>query len=1105
MDLINLLWQRLLNTRRSFDGVLRDRGLLDQAFELGKSYHQDQLRESGEPYFTHPLEVAIILAEMGLDDETLAAALLHDVIEDVDGVTSENLCEKMGAKVVELVEGVTKIAESVESTDNGGMTKGAQNMATIRKILRSTQTEPRIILIKLADRLHNMRTLSSKSDVQKRYKKAKETLDIYVPIAARLGIAKFRRELGSLAVQHVYPDDFEKCFQIKLTYEKDRYAVLDQIDRQLVQNADGLVQQTWVHAPSDLTMVGIMRQKGIQDFSDNLGLRVIVDSEDACFLLLRRIHEIWPSRLGEVDYVTQPRADGYRAYHLRIVTEEGYLVMLQIMTESMRQRNDLGIAYDVRQGIDVQQVDFFGSIESVDDYALGSDEDFMHRAQREIFEPKLQVFVNGHTQLVPQGSTVLDAVIYGLDDQFLYLSSAYQGEIQLDYAQELKPGDHIQVKLGLKSQLDWTWAQMVQTTKGVRYVRRELKKFSVTETEATGRELIQRELDLMSRGFFDGFDEAQLQLIQTEFGIESESELFIAVALGKISAYQVMIVLYGNQSQYSWRERLLAPMIRWLRGGVGRLSRYRIQGEVREMDFVMQQLQSLRTENKVTYGYLNTWQHTHEEVFYCDVEMQADSIGPISKTLWGINRLYGVNWIRAKLSRLQKGCLSLFFLGSAFFAIGLPYLFYQYVSSEWTTQFVYTTFFLMFMAFVGQMFWHYMFALYIRHVLPQARGKGLLYGLMLGLNFAATVIFSWVAYDFGSRVGMEFSSLFPPVILILIVSLLFLPRLTQSVKSRVNMNNTSLSTAVGSKWFGYFLRGLAIIIYGTEVIVGKYFTDGLSGFELVTMAFSLAFILSFPFFIYSLWKDMPGIKAAYNKILVTLILSRMVLSLLIFSSLELTTATNTILFLNLAPVVAIIVSLLFFQNRFVYLRNPRFAFPIIGLFGLGTVGTFCLVVSNGLLLGQSSLMGDLLALAALVLDVIMTMAMIFYARYKSHLSGVILCVHMLFWIGLAALPFGIISFQNLELTPANYFAIGFIALFSYFIAYWLSFEAYRRVDGLISYLLFNVAPLITIVLEVVFFNLGVGWLLLLGAAFIILSSVGAELVNSMAEKQQKAS
>lgn len=318
-----------------------DEALIEKAYAFAQEAHKDHTRYSGEPYFMHPAAVALQLAEFGMDAPTIAAALLHDSIEDV-GVTPEDIEREFGTEVLFLVEGVTKLGKHKYQG-------GERHAESLRRLLVATSADVRVLIVKLADRYHNMTTLEHVPE-EKRRRIALETLEIYAPIADRLGMGSLKKELEDLAFPAIDPDAYQHAVEVRKLKSKETEAGLARVQKEL---RHALARKGVQDFSTSIRMKGLwslhqkLKRKGddITRIHDIAALRVVVPTVDECYAALGVIHALWKPLPGEFkDYISFPKPNGYQSLHTTVVTADAGIVEMQVRTVDMHQRAQFGIA-----------------------------------------------------------------------------------------------------------------------------------------------------------------------------------------------------------------------------------------------------------------------------------------------------------------------------------------------------------------------------------------------------------------------------------------------------------------------------------------------------------------------------------------------------------------------------------------------------------------------------------------------------------------------------------------------------------------------------------------------------------------------------------------
>ena len=389
-----------------------ERRKLIKAANLSETLHHDQKRASGEPYFIHPMKVAEILVDMQMDCETVAAALLHDLLEDTD-VTADDIRKGFGKQVQNLVEGVTKI--SILQAKN----LSVQRSETIRKMLLAMTKDIRVILIKLADKLHNMSTLEH-HPLPKRKETAQECLDIYAPLAERLGIFWLKAELEDLSLKHLNPNVYKQITEFLESKQKERSSYLKRVENALQTEVKKERINISVFARAkhrySIYLKMKVRDKGLGEIYDLLGIRIICETINECYTLLGIVHKLWPPIDGRIkDYIAMPKANGYQSLHTIVMAFRGQVIEVQLRTLEMHMRAEYGVAAHWRYKSDIKgsrmklrDIALVTKLKSWDGMWNASDE-FLKEIKREILRDSIYVFTpKGDIIELPTGSTAID-------------------------------------------------------------------------------------------------------------------------------------------------------------------------------------------------------------------------------------------------------------------------------------------------------------------------------------------------------------------------------------------------------------------------------------------------------------------------------------------------------------------------------------------------------------------------------------------------------------------------------------------------------------------------------------------------------------------------
>ena len=474
-------------------------GLLD-AYELGAWAHRNQFRKSGEPYITHPLQVAGLLADFHLDQATLIAAILHDTVEDTE-LTHKELETRFSKEVADLVEGVTKIGQIEFET------KEHAEAENIRKMLLAMSRDIRVMLIKLADRLHNVRTLDSMPR-NKQIRIAGQTLDIFAPIAHRLGLNQWANELQDLSFKTLYPKRYEKLVKTLDRKQGNRKAILTKIKVSIKEHlqAAGIEARVDGRKKNVYSIYRKMQKKqvSLDEIRDIYGLRIIVDTRDQCYLTLGAIHSLYkPVANRFKDYIAIPKINGYQSLHTTVFGSFGELLEIQIRTEQMHHLSESGVAahwyyktFGEESEIAPQEHARQWLVDLLDTQKqAGNPSEFLEHLKVDLFPDEVYVFTpKGDIIKLPQGATALDFA-YAIHSEVGNSCVGVEvNDMAVPLYTQLSSGDHIKVHTDKTSQPSPTWLNYVKTAKARASLRSFLRGNERTDAVKLGQKLLEREL-----------------------------------------------------------------------------------------------------------------------------------------------------------------------------------------------------------------------------------------------------------------------------------------------------------------------------------------------------------------------------------------------------------------------------------------------------------------------------------------------------------------------------------------------------------------------------------------------------------------------------------
>ncbi|CUH78371.1 RelA/SpoT family protein [Tropicibacter naphthalenivorans] len=468
--------------------------LILAAYDYGREMHEGQFRKSGEPYFSHPVAVAAILTEQQLDDATIITALLHDTIEDTRSTYSE-VSERFGREVADLVDGVTKLTNLQLSSSE---TKQAENF---RKLFMAMSKDLRVILVKLADRLHNMRTIRAMKP-EKQAQKARETMDIYAPLAGRMGMQSMREELEDLAFRVLNPEGRSSIIRRFIHLQKETGDVIHRItgDMRLELEKAHIDAQVFGRAKKPYSIWRKMQEKkiGFSRLSDIYGFRVITQTEADAYATLGVIHQRWRAVPGRFkDYISQPKSNGYRSIHTTVSGRDGKRVEVQIRTRQMHEVAETGVAAhwsyrDGQRGENPFAVDPTKWVAQLtEQFDAEEDHDaFLEAVKLEMYSDKVFCFTpKGDVVKLPKGATPLDYA-YAIHTR---IGSACVGAkvdgIRVPLWTRLKNGQSVEIITAEGQQPQATWLDIAQTGKAKTAIRRALREANKERFIKLGHEL----------------------------------------------------------------------------------------------------------------------------------------------------------------------------------------------------------------------------------------------------------------------------------------------------------------------------------------------------------------------------------------------------------------------------------------------------------------------------------------------------------------------------------------------------------------------------------------------------------------------------------------
>ena len=528
----------------------KDKKLVTEAYDYAEKMHEGQKRASGEPYFVHPCSVANILMDMGLDAPTVAAAFLHDVVEDT-AATEEDIREKFGEEVEELVAGVTKLNKIVFES------KEQEEAENFRKIVVAMAKDIRVIIIKLADRLHNMRSLAYLSP-ERQQAMAHETLEIYTPLAGRLGISHVKSELEDLCLKYLDPEAYRYLLvHINEKLSERRQFVADIVEQiKDLMKADGIEGEVFGRPKHFYSIYKKMKNKGktFDQIYDLTAVRVIVKDVKECYTVLGAIHEKWTPLPGRIkDYIANPKPNKYQSLHTTVMTSYGQPFEIQIRTEEMHRVAEFGIAahWKYKEGKSQEQNTNFESRltwlrEMVEwQSTLKDSREFLDALKTELYSEELLVFTpRGKVITLPPGATPVDFAYAIHSEVGNRCTGARVNSKIVPLSTQLQVGDVVEIITSQNSKgPSRDWLKFIKSSgakaKIKQFYKNELKEDNIRE----GQEKLEDEAKKKGYTLSELVTEESFNRISDRFSFASPDEMYAAVGYGSVTVGQVLYKL----------------------------------------------------------------------------------------------------------------------------------------------------------------------------------------------------------------------------------------------------------------------------------------------------------------------------------------------------------------------------------------------------------------------------------------------------------------------------------------------------------------------------------------------------------------------------------
>ena len=540
-----------------------DEALLNRAYVFGAKAHAAQVRANGDPYFGHPLEVAAILTDLRLDDASIVTALLHDTIEDT-AATYDELTRLFGPEIADLVDGVTKLTQLELSS------KEAAQAENFRKLLLAMSRDVRVILVKLADRLHNMRTIQHLR-VEKRHRIARETMDIYAPLAGRMGMQSIREQLEDLAFEVLYPEARTSILRRFIKLKRETGDLIPMITAEIKRFAEetGIVVEVRGREKRPYSIWRKMEEKrtSFAHLSDIYGFRILCQSEDDCYRMLGAVHRGWRAVPGRFkDYVSSPKSNGYRSLHTSLFSTKARRVEIQIRTHDMHAVAETGVAahWSYKDGIREENpfaVDPYGWLRDLVARLEKGDtpQEFLEQVKLDMYHDQVFCFTpKGDVIGLPRGATPIDFA-YAIHTKVgNHCAGALVDGARVPLFTRLRNGQQVEIITARGQTPSEHWIDMAQTGRAKAAIRRSLRGQMRAERLGIGR-------DLATQGFVNAGRPAgdkTFAMAAERLNYESADDMLVELAAGNITVARMIAAVYPAQPVADPEPDIAEPSVR---------------------------------------------------------------------------------------------------------------------------------------------------------------------------------------------------------------------------------------------------------------------------------------------------------------------------------------------------------------------------------------------------------------------------------------------------------------------------------------------------------------------------------------------------------------
>jgi GTP diphosphokinase / guanosine-3',5'-bis(diphosphate) 3'-diphosphatase len=1062
---------------------------IKDAYEFAEKAHDGQFRKSGEAYISHPIEVAKILLEIGADEETIIAALLHDTVEDT-GISLKEIRKKFGNKVEKLVNAVTKI----DKLHIFSSSKDWQ-VANLKKMFSGALENERAILIKIADRAHNIQSISAFTP-QKQERIATETMKIYHPLAKLYGIWKIKRIFEDFCFPVLERKNFEQFSQLteKFFHENKKTCEREvkKIKILLNKKIPSVKVNSVYKSPFEVCELFKEQTFADKDVRSFWHIEIIVPTIENCYQSLGILHSIFSAqRKGFFDFISTPKSNGYQAIHTSIFTGEKIITVI-IKTNDMDITNEYCPFFFFPEKF--LQNRFRKTLRAIDrkyihaDYYLKDlDSNILHK----------NIFILGENQresYLPENATALDGIFSLFPRNAVFVKKIFVNEQDVSFNTILKNDDFLSAEFSAQKTLSLDWVNSLETASARNFVVREVREKNKIEKIYLGEEILRKEFDLYGKGGLFTFFYSDKSLL-SEFSVNSIEEIFLLVAEGLLPAHEVLEFLEGKES-------FLQKIKKKIFGGVKKnTTSGKFELLVQEGENLALDIFSLAHREGINVKKFNIEKKDMQQkkskiklILSSNEKKQRD------RFFLELNNFPLIIEIKILLSFWMK-----IYFGALLFSTIFSWIFFLFtiLKKMESSSFIHSS-----VAVFLILVTHFFLYRFLSNYIPFFRKRrfafffSFLNTIALGLYTAFLLTKQSNLLNFSFFVPLTF--LVASIMTIAIVSFRgkIVPNVDQKILPLQEWKNHNRKKVIG-----YIIRFAAVIIWGIQPIFLKY--TAVANVSPLLRVFLLSFGAAFFAFLVHKFFFRPKkdiLSLPKNTLFFIIIIAEASFRYFINASLVLTSSTNFILFNNFAPILALIVAAILWRGQIPYLQKPNTTLAIFFIFFLGSIGSTLLFYNDIKHSSATNLLGDFLAIIAMIIDVILVTAMIRYSRFleagqSAGFSAIISSAILIF-----SLPISFLYFS--EIMMLSWYEILLTIFWGCCIALGtiLNYEAFRRIDGFLAFLMFNISILLTFSVEAFFLKeISPTPIIIIGGILIISASIFAEKINTECEKKERLS